>query len=96
MTATSATEGSSQSVAIESATTHWWQWLIAKLFSGLGVGMLQATLPVYIVEHSPTQLRGFFINAYTLYAAGKLSGVGINSAAGSSSVRSSHLWRCAR
>ena len=55
-----------QSVLIESLTSQWWQWLLAKLFSGLGVGMLQSTLPVYIAEHSPTQLRGFFINAYTL------------------------------
>jgi MFS family permease len=51
---------------IESVTKNWWTWLIAKLFAGIGVGSLQATLPVYISEHSPTQLRGFLINAYTL------------------------------
>jgi SP family general alpha glucoside:H+ symporter-like MFS transporter len=55
-----------QSVVIESVTKNWWTWLIAKLFAGIGVGSLQATLPVYISEHSPTQLRGFLINAYTL------------------------------
>jgi MFS family permease len=51
---------------IECVANHWWAWLIAKLFAGIGVGMMQATLPMYISEHSPTQLRGFLINAYTL------------------------------
>jgi SP family general alpha glucoside:H+ symporter-like MFS transporter len=58
---------------IESVTKNWWTWLIAKLFAGIGVGSLQATLPVYISEHSPTQLRGFLINAYTLWVIGWLS-----------------------
>lgn len=55
-----------QSVFAESFATHWYHWLVAKFFSGMGVGMLQATLPVYLSEIAPTQLRGFFINAYTL------------------------------
>lgn len=33
----------------------------------MGVGMLQSTLPLYLSEISPTQLRGLFINAYSLY-----------------------------
>lgn len=40
---------------------------MAKLFSGMGVGMLQSTMPLYILEIAPTQLRGFLINAYSLY-----------------------------
>lgn len=32
----------------------------------MGVGMLQSTLPLYLAEISPTQLKGLFINAYTL------------------------------
>ena len=39
----------------------------------MGVGMLQSTMPVYISELAPTQLRGFLINAYTLYGARKCS-----------------------
>jgi SP family general alpha glucoside:H+ symporter-like MFS transporter len=54
------------SIAIETVTSTYWHWLIAKLFAGVGVGCIQATLPVYIGEHSPNQLRGFLINAYTL------------------------------
>jgi MFS family permease len=54
------------SIAIETVTSTYWHWLIAKLFAGIGVGCIQATLPVYIGEHSPNQLRGFLINAYTL------------------------------
>ncbi|KAH6898009.1 general substrate transporter [Thelonectria olida] len=55
------------SIFVESFATHWDHWLVAKLFSGMGVGMLQATLPLYLSEISPTQLRGFFINAYTFW-----------------------------
>lgn len=45
---------------------HWDHWLVAKLFSGAGVGMLQATMPVYICEMAPLQLRGGLISAYSL------------------------------
>jgi MFS family permease len=55
-----------QSIFAETFATQWQHWLVAKLFSGVGVGMLQSTLPLYLSEISPTQLRGFFINAYTL------------------------------
>ncbi|KAF5693656.1 putative maltose permease [Fusarium denticulatum] len=55
------------SVLAESFATHWQHWLVAKLFSGMGVGMLQSTMPLYLSEISPTQLRGFFINAYSFW-----------------------------
>ncbi|KAE8140443.1 general substrate transporter [Aspergillus pseudotamarii] len=55
------------SIFIESFATRWDHWLVAKLFSGMGVGMLQSTLPVYLSEIAPTQLRGFFINAYSFW-----------------------------
>ncbi|TYJ54173.1 hypothetical protein B9479_005184 [Cryptococcus floricola] len=55
------------SIFAETFASHWWHWLLAKLFSGIGVGMLQATLPVYLSEISPTQVRGFFINAYSFW-----------------------------
>ncbi|CAG8897290.1 unnamed protein product [Penicillium nalgiovense] len=34
---------------------------------GMGVGMLQSTLPLYLSEIAPTQLRGFYINAYSFW-----------------------------
>ncbi|KAL3481246.1 general substrate transporter [Aspergillus californicus] len=55
------------SVFIESFATKWDHWLVAKLFSGMGVGMLQSTMPLYLSEISPTQLRGFLINAYSFW-----------------------------
>lgn len=55
-----------QSIFAESFATHWSHWLVAKLFSGAGVGMLQATMPVYLSEIAPTQLKGFLINSYSL------------------------------
>ncbi|WRT67474.1 uncharacterized protein IL334_004446 [Kwoniella shivajii] len=68
------------SVIAECLVKGWQTWLIAKLFSGIGVGMLQATLPVYIAEIAPTQLRGFLINAYTFwFCVGQLlAGVALN------------------
>ena len=56
----------SQSVFTESFASRWDHWLVAKLLSGMGVGMLQSTMPVYLSEIAPTQLRGFYINAYSL------------------------------
>ncbi|KAJ4328834.1 hypothetical protein N0V84_000621 [Fusarium piperis] len=55
------------SIFTETFATAWDHWLVAKLLSGMGVGMLQSTMPLYLSEISPTQLRGFFINAYTFW-----------------------------
>ncbi|OKL61225.1 hypothetical protein UA08_03351 [Talaromyces atroroseus] len=61
------------SVFTESFATTPGHWLVAKLLAGLGIGMMQATLPFYISEIAPTQLRGFLINAYTFwYVLGQL------------------------
>jgi len=80
------------SIFAESFAHNYQAWLIAKLFSGIGVGMLQCTVPVYLSEMAPTQLRGFLINAYTFwFTIGQLMGnVALNrmSAAGT-------YWRVA-
>ncbi|KAJ5871638.1 uncharacterized protein N7529_003991 [Penicillium soppii] len=55
------------SVFVETFATRWDHWLVAKLFSGMGVGMLQSTMPLYLSEIAPTQLRGFYINAYSFW-----------------------------
>ena len=55
------------SLIIESVSTHWWHWLIAKLFSGVGVGMLQSTAPVYISELAPLKVKGVLINLYSIF-----------------------------
>ncbi|WWD20939.1 hypothetical protein CI109_105417 [Kwoniella shandongensis] len=52
---------------VESVSTTWWHWTIAKLIGGIGIGSVQATLPVYINEHAPPQIRGFLIVAYSLW-----------------------------
>ncbi|KAH7364859.1 hexose transporter [Rhexocercosporidium sp. MPI-PUGE-AT-0058] len=63
------------SIFAESFATRWDHWLVAKLFSGAGVGMLQATMPVYLSELAPTQLKGFLINAYSFwFVIGQLLG----------------------
>lgn len=55
------------SIFIETFASRWDHWLVAKLFAGMGVGMLQCTVPLYLSEIAPTQLRGFFINAYSFW-----------------------------
>lgn len=52
---------------IESLATTNEGWLGAKILAGGGIGAMQATLPLYINELSPTQIRGLFTEAYTLY-----------------------------
>ncbi|CAK7229980.1 hypothetical protein SBRCBS47491_007431 [Sporothrix bragantina] len=55
------------SVALESAAKNWLYWLFAKLIAGAGLGMMQATYPVYIAEHSPTQTRGLLTTFYMFW-----------------------------
>ncbi|TVY42986.1 Alpha-glucosides permease [Lachnellula occidentalis] len=55
------------SIMTETFASRWDHWLVAKLLSGMGVGMLQSTMPLYLSEIAPTQLKGFFINAYSLW-----------------------------
>jgi MFS family permease len=40
---------------------------VAKLLAGLGVGAVQSTLPVYISEWSPVNIRGAMILAYGIW-----------------------------
>ena len=35
-----------QAAIVESVSSVWWHWLIAKLLAGVGIGAVQATLPV--------------------------------------------------
>ncbi|KAF9876670.1 hypothetical protein CkaCkLH20_06078 [Colletotrichum karsti] len=55
------------SVALETAATNWLYWLFARLVGGAGLGMMQATYPVYISENAPTQIRGFLTTSYMVW-----------------------------
>ncbi|WRT68753.1 uncharacterized protein IL334_005733 [Kwoniella shivajii] len=54
------------SLIIESTTKTWQHWAGAKLLAGVGVGCLQATLPIYITEWAPVNVRGGAIVAYAV------------------------------
>lgn len=54
------------SVAVESVSSSWVHWTIGKLIAGMGLGMMQATYPVYISELAPTQIRGGLTTSYQL------------------------------
>jgi MFS transporter, SP family, sugar:H+ symporter len=52
------------SVAIETVVGDWRDWAGAKLLAGTGIGALQVTLPVYIPEWSPVNIRGAMVLTY--------------------------------
>lgn len=52
------------SVAIETVVRDWRDWAGAKLLAGTGIGALQVTLPIYITEWSPVNIRGAMVLTY--------------------------------
>jgi hypothetical protein len=40
---------------------------VAKLFSGIGVGSLQITSPVYVTEVAPIKIRGMLLLSYNFW-----------------------------
>ncbi|EEU33411.1 uncharacterized protein NECHADRAFT_56685 [Fusarium vanettenii 77-13-4] len=55
------------SVTIECISRNWKVWLVAKILGGLGVGGMQATIPLYISEVAPIRARGAFLMSYSLW-----------------------------
>ncbi|KAF8585286.1 general substrate transporter [Ramaria rubella] len=47
--------------------THWYQFAIGRLVSGLGVGALSAAVPLYQAETAPRQIRGTLTGTYQLF-----------------------------
>ena len=54
-------------MALEVSATAWYHFALAKLFDGLAIGSMQATLTVYINKLAPTQIRGLLIVALKLW-----------------------------
>ncbi|PLB45132.1 MFS general substrate transporter [Aspergillus steynii IBT 23096] len=52
------------SLIIETLVRDWRDWTGAKLLAGVGIGAIQATLPVYVMEWSPVNIRGAMIVTY--------------------------------
>lgn len=42
----------------------WKDWTGAKILAGIGIGAVQITLPVYVTEWSPANIRGAMVLAY--------------------------------
>jgi MFS family permease len=49
---------------IESLVRDWKDWTGAKLLAGLGVGTIQVTMPIYVTEWSPANIRGAMVLTY--------------------------------
>lgn len=49
---------------IETFTRNFRDWAGAKFLAAVGIGAIQATLPVYVTEWSPVNIRGAMIVAY--------------------------------
>ncbi|KAL5338341.1 general substrate transporter [Aspergillus crustosus] len=52
------------SLVIETLVRDWRDWAGAKVLAGMGIGAIQATLPVYVMEWAPVNIRGALIVAY--------------------------------
>ncbi|KAH8897928.1 MFS general substrate transporter [Thozetella sp. PMI_491] len=52
------------SLIMETLVRDWKDWAGAKLLAGIGVGGIQSTLPVYITEWSPANIRGGMVLLY--------------------------------
>ncbi|KAF1966119.1 MFS general substrate transporter [Bimuria novae-zelandiae CBS 107.79] len=55
------------SVLIETFARNWKIWLVAKLFAGMGVGAMQATILGYISEVAPVRIRGSMLMLYSFW-----------------------------
>ncbi|ORY25553.1 general substrate transporter [Naematelia encephala] len=55
------------SLLIESFVSDWRQWAGAKLLAGIGIGCIQSTLPIYVTEWSPVNIRGAMILSYSIW-----------------------------
>lgn len=49
---------------METLVQDWREWAGAKLLAGIGIGAIQATLPVYVMEWAPSNIRGALMVAY--------------------------------
>jgi MFS family permease len=49
---------------LETAARDWKDWTGAKLLAGIGVGCIQATLPIYVTEWAPVNIRGAMLFCY--------------------------------
>ncbi|PSN71411.1 MFS general substrate transporter [Corynespora cassiicola Philippines] len=52
------------SLVIETVVRDWKDWTGAKILAGIGVGAIQSTLPVYVTEWSPVNIRGALVLVY--------------------------------
>lgn len=57
------------SLFIETFARDWRDWTGAKILAGTGIGAIQSTLPVYISEWSPANIRGAMVLVYGFWNA---------------------------
>ncbi|KAG4436677.1 hypothetical protein IFR05_007856 [Cadophora sp. M221] len=52
------------SLFLETFARNWQDWAGAKILAGMGVGCIQATLPIYVTEWAPVNIRGAMLFCY--------------------------------
>jgi len=52
------------SLFLETFARNWQDWAGAKILAGMGVGCIQATLPIYVTEWAPVNVRGAMLFCY--------------------------------
>ncbi|GMG24612.1 unnamed protein product [Ambrosiozyma monospora] len=53
-------------VQISSGKHKWYQYMIGRIISGLGVGSVSVVCPMFISETAPTKMRGALVSMYQL------------------------------
>lgn len=49
------------------STTHWAQFAVGRLITGIGIGALSVVVPMYQSESAPAILRGILVSCYQLF-----------------------------
>lgn len=75
-----------------SSTTHWAQFAVGRLITGVGVGALSVTVPMYQSESTPAVIRGVVVACYQLFVTlGIWTSYMVNY--GTHEMQSSASWR---
>lgn len=54
-------------VQVSSEAPKWWQMVVGRFVTGLGVGALSLLVPLYQGESAPRQIRGAMVSTYQLF-----------------------------
>jgi MFS family permease len=78
---------SSVTCLLQAFSQNWWHLFLSRFALGFGIGLKSATIPIYVAEASPENIRGALVMSWQMWTAfgimcGYLSGVALASVGG--------------